>query len=435
MTYKFIRFLPLISIFALLVKLLLVGQLLAQSDETSCTRLDGSIFTSDSNSQPVNQNIYDAKEDVYLQGGPDQQEAHLPDGTYYYRVTDPSGSHVLFQDGYRTVIVANNNFPSTQLYPYDDTPNEGGEYKVWLSVSTDFPNRCTKTDNFKVRNLNPTLTFTPTPTNTPTNTPTATPTIPEVEFTITPTPTATPTATLTPTPTSTPTPDPGDPASTPTPTQEPTPTPAPNPEPTATPTNAPSSDNNPGPTATPTSNPVVLGVVKSALPGVGGGEIDNSNPLVDSILDSYGQILGAVTSVDTGSTDTIGHLPSGNQLLDNTYLYIGDLNLTLPLYAGRQYGSELTVGDNEALLFDMSQGRQLIYGHNQSSVFGHLNRLQTNDTFVLIKGDQTITYQVDSIKYINSQKLALDEQTSPLTLVTCDKQYSSQRLVISASQI
>jgi hypothetical protein len=34
---------------------------------------------------------------------------------------------------------------------YDDTPNNGGEYKVWVSNIATFDNNATKTDNFKVR--------------------------------------------------------------------------------------------------------------------------------------------------------------------------------------------------------------------------------------------------------------------------------------------
>jgi hypothetical protein len=114
-----------------------------------CENLPGAIFTTDKDGNRVNQNIYDAKTDVYLQGGPDKQGAHLPDGTYYYRVTDPSGKNVL--SATRSVTVKDGVFPSTQLAPFQDTPNNGGEYKVWLSTSSDFTNKCTKTDNFKVK--------------------------------------------------------------------------------------------------------------------------------------------------------------------------------------------------------------------------------------------------------------------------------------------
>jgi hypothetical protein len=113
-----------------------------------CESLSGAIFTTDKDGNHVNQNLYEAKADVYLQGGPDQQGAHLPDGTYYYRVTDPSGATVLSDT--RTVV-KDGVFPSTQLAPFEDTPNNGGEYKVWLSTSPNFEGKCTKTDNFKVK--------------------------------------------------------------------------------------------------------------------------------------------------------------------------------------------------------------------------------------------------------------------------------------------
>ncbi len=141
-----------------------------------CGNLTGAIFTTDPTGQRVNQNIYASKLDVYLQGGPDQQGAHVPNGLYYYRVTDPSGQTILYPDGYRTVMVTNNVFPPTQLAPFNDTPNNGDEYKVWLSRVSTFDNRCTKTDNFKVRVPVPTATPVP-PTNTPTKTPVGAPTL------------------------------------------------------------------------------------------------------------------------------------------------------------------------------------------------------------------------------------------------------------------
>ena len=34
---------------------------------------------------------------------------------------------------------------------YDDTPNEGGECKVWVSTDCNFDNNSSKTDNFQVK--------------------------------------------------------------------------------------------------------------------------------------------------------------------------------------------------------------------------------------------------------------------------------------------
>jgi hypothetical protein len=69
-----------------------------------------------------------------------------------------------------TVNDANGSL-GVQLVPFDDTPNAGGEYKVWLirqastttiapdGIHIDFPSSNVKTDNFKVLNfcqVNPT---------------------------------------------------------------------------------------------------------------------------------------------------------------------------------------------------------------------------------------------------------------------------------------
>ena len=64
--------------------------------------LSGAIFTTDVSGVPVNLNIYAAKEDVYLNGGPGinapDDAAGLPAGTYAFQVTDPSGKTLLSTD-------------------------------------------------------------------------------------------------------------------------------------------------------------------------------------------------------------------------------------------------------------------------------------------------------------------------------------------------
>ena len=150
--------------------------------------LPGAIFTTDSTCTQVNQNIFDNKEDVYVDGGPAHPgAAGLPDGSYCVQVTDPSGQTVLGKSDPGAVTVVGGEF--VQCYQltsilktgssgftvpgYDDTPNPGGEYKVWVSTDCDFINNSTKTDNFQVNNTNPTPT--PTPSATPTATPSPTP--------------------------------------------------------------------------------------------------------------------------------------------------------------------------------------------------------------------------------------------------------------------
>lgn len=129
--------------------------------------LPGAIFTTDAGCSGVDLNIYGAKPDVYLNGGPKHPgAASLPNGSYYVRVTDPSGATLL-----GTSIGSGNDTPYTVINGvnacielsavlikgsdgtpgYDDTPNAGGEYKVWVSNEASFTNSSTKTDNFKIR--------------------------------------------------------------------------------------------------------------------------------------------------------------------------------------------------------------------------------------------------------------------------------------------
>src|ERR1041384_7996886 len=121
-------------------------------------QFSGAIQTSDSTGTIVNANIYQSKADVYLNGGPQNKNSQgLPDGTYYFEVTDPSGATLLSTDPAicRQVTAAggvitgwlvvggcaahangtNNNLTGTtpvRLIPYNDTSNVGGEYKVDL---------------------------------------------------------------------------------------------------------------------------------------------------------------------------------------------------------------------------------------------------------------------------------------------------------------
>src|SRR5262249_6322119 len=159
---------------------------------TILANYNGAIWTTLVDGTEVDFNVYDSKEDVYLNGGPGKGSGSnangLPDGTYVFMVTDPSGATLLSTDpaGCRRVTVVNGVFDNVaaagacahatgtalvgtpvQLMPYDDTPNNGGEYKAWLTpvgsyqcllelVSCEqgdhfgFIHSESKTDNFKV---------------------------------------------------------------------------------------------------------------------------------------------------------------------------------------------------------------------------------------------------------------------------------------------
>ncbi len=143
--------------------------------------LSGAIFTTLEDGSRVNANIYEDKEDVYLDGGPrggsPSMAAGLPEGDYHYQVTDPSGQDLLSEDhiscrkihvnadGVIDTIYAGNDWDkikgtytqiacqhaqgvdidypelgavTVQLYPYDNTPNQGGVYKVWITPVADY---------------------------------------------------------------------------------------------------------------------------------------------------------------------------------------------------------------------------------------------------------------------------------------------------------
>ena len=143
-------------------------------------QVTGAIFTTLPDGSAVNHNIYDNKVDVYLNGGPVSPKAPctaagLPNGEYYFQVTDPSGRWLLSTDdiklrkvrvegGYIVEYLGtpgpgahatgkgmkcNTETVTVSLFPFLDTPNPGGEYKVWMSKDSRFIPSQTKTDNFK----------------------------------------------------------------------------------------------------------------------------------------------------------------------------------------------------------------------------------------------------------------------------------------------
>lgn len=165
--------------------------------------LSGAIFTTNADGTWVNGNTkYLAKEDVYLDGGPGPNApvtaASLPAGDYYFQVTDPSGKVLLSVDPIESRKVHINDYGvidqiypalvqtryqgkwygthvagvdadhggapwdaiTVQLMPYENTPNNGGVYKVWItpvgsyspgSGKWGFIPSESKTDNYKVK--------------------------------------------------------------------------------------------------------------------------------------------------------------------------------------------------------------------------------------------------------------------------------------------
>ena len=88
-----------IKIIAIVVVLTLVITTIA----IAAPPLSGAIFTTTVDGTIVNENVrYKTKLDVYLDGGPGPNApasaAGLPEGDYYFQVTDPSGKDLLSTD-------------------------------------------------------------------------------------------------------------------------------------------------------------------------------------------------------------------------------------------------------------------------------------------------------------------------------------------------
>jgi hypothetical protein len=141
------------------------GLILVPSSLRADPPLPGAIFTTDSTCTAVNQNAFDDKDDVFIDGGPAHPgAAGLPNGSYCVQVTDPSGIVLGMSDPGAVTVVDGEFVQCYQLSAilktassgftvpgYDDTPNPGGEYKVWVSTDCNFDPNSSKTDNFQVK--------------------------------------------------------------------------------------------------------------------------------------------------------------------------------------------------------------------------------------------------------------------------------------------
>lgn len=157
-------------------------------NKASAFGLSGKIYTSLFDGQSVPVNRYSSKNAVYLNGGRVQENSNgLPDGTYYYQVTGPSGNDLLSTDPavcrqlavfdgvivgvvgpacqHTTGIPQPDGSTPVKLMPFIDTPNPGGNYKAWLisqtgntSVASDgihinFQNNNAKSEVFRVEEV------------------------------------------------------------------------------------------------------------------------------------------------------------------------------------------------------------------------------------------------------------------------------------------
>ena len=128
----------------------------------SAAPMSGAIFTTGAGCTAVNLNGYELNADVYLSGGPSQPDAaSLPDGSYWVKVTEPSGAVLGTSPGVAfSVSNGGLNVDCVQLSSilvkgsdpdeagFDLTTNRGDVYKVWVCDNAEFLSSGCKTDNF-----------------------------------------------------------------------------------------------------------------------------------------------------------------------------------------------------------------------------------------------------------------------------------------------
>ncbi len=146
-------------------KCVMLVVLLLVAAASASAQLPGAIFTTTQNGTRVNANQYPAKcgsLGVWLDGGPGPNApvgaAGLPEGDYYFQVTDPSGKTLLSTDpvinrqfhvnalgvisglsgagNHNTAVDTDHaaqGAMTIELCPFNNTPNPGGVYKAWVT--------------------------------------------------------------------------------------------------------------------------------------------------------------------------------------------------------------------------------------------------------------------------------------------------------------
>jgi hypothetical protein len=174
----------------LILGLAVAAGLTVSSAAVSAQAPPGAVFTTVADGTQVNANVFEYGWDVYLDGGPGPNApadaAALPAGDYVFQVTDPSGKTLLSSDapecrtfyvdeaglisgvgdaggcGHATGYDVDHGAVTVRLYPFDETSNAGGVYKVWVTPLDQFDPvggkyhgftpSVSKTDVFKVVN-------------------------------------------------------------------------------------------------------------------------------------------------------------------------------------------------------------------------------------------------------------------------------------------
>src|SRR5689334_13380195 len=96
-----------LCLYVLIAMLCVATTAWAAGGGNSGSNTNGAIYTTTVGGTAVNGNIYDAKPDVYISGGPQnkQDPGLVPDGNYYFQVTDPSGAVLLSLDDVKCRVV------------------------------------------------------------------------------------------------------------------------------------------------------------------------------------------------------------------------------------------------------------------------------------------------------------------------------------------
>src|SRR3989344_4108375 len=216
---------------------------------------------------------------------------------------------------------------------------------------------------------------------------------------------------------------------TPTPTNTPVPTETPSPTPTQTPT--PTEENHDD--GDDDDSPSVGGIVSSSSP-VGGSS--DSNPLIEGIKGAYGKTLGTTTKKlpKTGDADGKSEsLPTGNQLIENSFLYIPKIGINKALYQGQTIGDEMLVGSNEILQAG-DDSNKVFYAHNTNTEFGKLRQLTAGDAIFYTDNGMVHTYIVQSVAKVSATNIRVLENNNEkvITLISCDLYNESLRVVVTA---
>jgi LPXTG-site transpeptidase (sortase) family protein len=180
------------------------------------------------------------------------------------------------------------------------------------------------------------------------------------------------------------------------------------------------------------SNTINQGIVNSITNNTE-GTVNNQNSVIQGLKNSTGQVLGSSILPRTAEPNYVAEaLPTDSVLIPGSSINIPAIGLNKDLFKAEKVGNEYLTGHDEVFALNS----QTLYAHNTQNGFGTLTNLQVGDTIFVNDGKSAKIYKVSSMEKVYQTDLSVLENNDEnlLTLITCDANDFSYRLVIKAER-